>query len=282
MLHIVTDGAGDLPSEWLKEFNIHIVPINIHFGEKTFLQYRDLDNEGFYNMVEQTKRVPKTSQPSPHQFVEFYKSIAQAGDTILSVHVTSKLSGTFDSAVAASRELAGVFNIIPFDSGCGSAGLGMMCKEARLLERAGATVEKIVARLESIKAHVTIVLTLETLEYARLSGRVGTLQAALASILNVKPIVTLQEGMLQMTERVRKRSAALDRIIQIVKDKFGDQPLHMAVVHAHDTESCHLLMEKVRQMFDIRELIMTDLSISVAANLGPGTVGIVAYPVEKG
>ncbi len=229
-------------------------------------------------MVEETHKIPKTSQPSPHQFTEFYLRIAQPGDTILSVHVTSKLSGTFDSALAAARDLAGQYNIIPFDSACGSAGIGMMCRAARLMDRAGEPIWQIVKRLESIREKISITLALDTLKYARMSGRVGTLQAALASALNVKPIITLQQGMLQMTERVRTRSASLDRIIKIVRDKFGDSSLNMAVVHAQDKGSADLLLKKVKESFTINELIVTDLSISVAANLGPGTVGIVAYP----
>ena len=149
------------------------------------------------------------------------------------------------------------------------------------MERAGYGIKKILSRLETIKANMTIALALDTLEYARLSGRVGTLQAALVSILNVKPIVTLQNGMLQMTEKVRKRSISLDRIVQIVQEKFGDSPLHMAVVHAHDLEAGKSLLNAVRGKFNLRELILTDLSISVAANLGPGTVGIVAYPAVE-
>lgn len=278
MLRIVTDGAADMPNDWENHFDINVVPINIHFGEKTYLQFRDLGNDGFYEMVEETHKIPKTSQPSPHQFTEFYRRIAQPGDTILSVHVTSKLSGTFDSALAAARDLAGQYNIIPFDSACGSAGIGMMCRAARLMDQAGEPIWQTVKRLESIREKISITLALDTLKYARMSGRVGTLQAALASALNVKPIITLQQGMLQMTERVRTRSASLDRIIKIVREKFGDSPLNMAVVHAQDKGSADLLQKKVKESFTLNELIVTDLSISVAANLGPGTVGIVAYP----
>jgi len=278
MLRIVTDGTADMPNDWENNFDINVVPINIHFGEKTYLQFRDLDNDGFYKMVEETHKIPKTSQPSPHQFTEFYRTIAQPGDTILSVHVTSKLSGNFNSALVAARDLAGQYNIIPFDSACGSAGIGMMCRAARLMDRAGEPIWQIVKRLESIREKISITLALDTLKYARMSGRVGTLQAALASVLNVKPIITLQQGMLQMTERVRTRSASLDRIIKIVREKFGDSPLNMAVVHARDSDSADLLLKKVKESFTINELIVTDLSISVAANLGPGTVGIVAFP----
>lgn len=277
MLRIVTDGAADMPKEWEREFEIHIIPINIHFGDKTYLQFRDLDNDGFYKMVEETRTIPKTSQPSPHQFTDFYQSIAQQGDTILSVHVTSKLSGTYDSALAAARDLAGQYNIIAFDSACGSAGIGMMCREARLMDRAGEPISQIVKRLEAIREKISITLALDTLKYARMSGRVGTLQAALASMLNVKPIITLQQGTLQMTEKVRTRSASLDRIIKIVQEKFGDTPLNIAIVHAQDKTLAELLLNKVKESLKVNELIVTDLSISVAANLGPGTVGIVAY-----
>ncbi len=280
MLKIVTDGAADLPPAWQKEYEIDIVPINIQFGEKTYLQGIDLDNEGFYKLVDETKRVPKTSQPSPHQFDEFYKKIAREGDTILSVHVTSKLSGTYASAVAAGRELVGRFHVIPFDSGTGSAAIGMMCRSARQLERIGKSLDEIVRHLEVMREKGRIVLALNTLEYARLSGRIGTLQAALASVLNVKPIVVLKDGMLNMTEKIRTRKASLDRLLEIVRGEMGDQPLMMSVVHARDPLAGKDLMERARKMFNTTDLFLTDLSISVAANLGPGTVGIVAFPAE--
>ena len=280
MLRIVTDGAADMPPAWEKEFDIQIVPINIQFGEKTFLQYEDIDNEGFYKLVDETKKIPKTAQPSPHQFVEFYEKAAKAGDEIISIHVTSKLSGTFDSAVAAAREVAGKFKIFPIDSFGGSAGIGFMCREARLMDRAGKGAEAIVRRIESIRERVGIFLTLDTLDYARMSGRVGTLQAALASILNVKPLVVLKNGMLDMTEKVRTRRAALERTIEMAREKYGNQPLHIAVVQARDPRSGVSLMEMVKDKFNVKDLIMTDLSISVAANLGPGTVGLVLYPTE--
>jgi DegV family protein with EDD domain len=281
MLHIVTDGAADMPPTWADEYDIQVVPMNIHFGDQTYLQGIDLTNEGFYRLVDETGKVPKTSQPSPHQFKEFYRKLVKHGDTVLSLHVTSKLSGTFDSAVAAARELAGEINIVPFDSGAGSAALGMMCREARLLERAGASVQTIIERLYQIRRQVQIVLTLERLDYARMSGRVGTLQAALASVLNVKPIVLLQDGMLEMAERVRTRGRALDRVLALLYHRFDGDPVHAAVVHARDPQSAESLRERVKKMFNIRELILTELSVSVAANLGPGTVGVIMYPAGE-
>ncbi len=278
MLRIVTDGAADVPAGWDKEYGIDIIPINILFGEKTYLQYVDLDNEGFYKLVDETKKIPKTSQPSPHQFAEFYKKIAKPGDTILSVHVTSKLSGTYASAVAAVEEVKGLFKVLPVDSTGGSLGLGLMCREARKMDRAGKSAEQIVEYLESIRKRVQIILTLDTLEYARMSGRVGTLSAALASVLNVKPIAELKDGLVNMVEKVRTRKAALDRVLEMGVEAFGEQPIFLGVMHARDLEAGNALMAEAKKRFNIKDAVLADLSISLAANFGPGTVGLVLYP----
>lgn len=281
MLRIVTDGAADMPPAWEKEFDISIIPINITFGEKTFLQFVDLDNAGFYKMVDETKKIPKTAQPSPHQFVEFYRKIAKKGDTIISIHVTSKLSGTYASAVSAAQEVRGEFKVYPVDSVVGSAGIGLMCREARKMDRAGKGPEEIVKYLEGIRGRVRVILTLDTLEYAKMSGRVGTLQAALASALNVKPIAVLKDGVLNMAERVRTRKASLERVLEMGREEFGDQPVYLAVVQANDKPSGETLMAEAKKRFNCKgDVVLTDLSISVAANLGPGTVGLVLYPVE--
>jgi DegV family protein with EDD domain len=280
MLRIVTDGAADILPEWGKEYGIDMIPVNILFGEKSYLQGVELDNEGFYKLVDESKKIPKTSQPSPHQFVEFYRKVAQKGDTILSIHITAKLSGTYASAVAAAEELKGEFNVIPVDSACGSLGIGLMCREARKMERAGKSVDEIVSHIESIKSRVTVILTLDTLEYAKMSGRVKTLQAALASLLNVKPIAVLKDGVLNMAEKVRTRKAALERVIAMAKEEFGDKPVYLAVVHARDLKSGEALLEQAKSQFNAKETMISELAISIAANLGPGTVGLILYPAE--
>lgn len=280
MLRIVTDGAADILPEWATEYGIDLIPVNILFGEKSYLQGVELDNEGFYKLVEETKRIPKTSQPSPHQFVEFYRKIAQKGDTILSIHITAKLSGTYASAVAAAEELKGEFNIIPIDSAVGSLGIGLLCREARQMEHAGKSVDDIVKYIENIKSKIRVILTLDTLEYARMSGRVKALQAALASVLNVKPIAILTDGMLNMAEKVRTRKAALARVIEIAKEEFGDKPVYLAVVHARDLKSGQALLDDAKNHFNAKETMISELAISIAANLGPGTVGLILYPTE--
>jgi DegV family protein with EDD domain len=280
MLRIVTDGAADVPAGWEKEFDVKIIPINIHFGEKTFIQYVDMDFDSFYKEVETNKVFPKTSQPSPHQFAEFYKNNFQKGETILSIHVTSKLSGTYASCEAAAKELKGQYNVIPFDSLGGSMGIAFLCRAARQMDRAGKSVDEIVKALEALRGQVQVILTLDTLEFAKRSGRVGTLSAALASVLNVKPIARLQDGLVHMVEKVRTRKAALARVIEMGKEAFGNRPVSLGVVHAHDLESGRTLLEDAKKSLNVKDTELTDLSISLAVNFGPGTVGLVLYPAE--
>jgi DegV family protein with EDD domain len=280
MLHIVMDGSGDMPPDWAAAFNIQVVPIYLHIGDQTFLQGIDLSDEDFYRVVDETRVIPKTAIPSPYQFAEFYRRIAQPGDTILSLHLSSKLSGMFASAAQAAKDLAGELNVIALDTGNGSAGLGYMCRDARLMERAGESLQAIVKRMEFIRDNMNIIFTVDNLEYARLSGRVKALQATLSTLLNIKPIIALREGALDMADRVRTRQKALNYIIDTMKQRLGEQLVNVAVVHARCPEAGQALLESVRQTLNCKEIILTNLSIAVSAHLGPGTVGICAYPAQ--
>lgn len=281
MLRIVTDGATDMPEGWQEEYQINILPLRVSFGEKIYTQGENFSFMDFYNLVKQTRIIPKTSLPSPGQVVDFYRRIAQKGDTILSMHVTGKLSGTLATIQAAAQELKEEYRIFPFDSGAGSAAVGFMCREARILDRAGKTPEQILKRLERIRTRLTVIFTLDTLEFAHLSGRINAFQNALSSLLKVKPIVILKDGLLEMADRVRTRQKALEQVLETVRQRVGNRPANIAIVHAADPQAAQQMLERIRNLLNIRESIITDLSIPVAANLGPGTIGIVAYPVDE-
>jgi DegV family protein with EDD domain len=279
MLRIVIDSSCEIPKDWQTEFNVEIIPISIQFGNKTYQQGIDLSNDEFYKLADSTGVIPKTSQPSPQQFIEFYQRIAKAGDTILSIHVTSKLSGTFNSAVLAAQELKGKLQVIPYDSGSGSAAVGFMCKEVWQLDQGGATIQAILTRLDQIRHSVNIVLTLDSLEYARRSGRVHYLPAALAALIKIKPIIILKDGMLDMKEIVRTRQRSIDRVLEIIHQRVDDQRVNVAVVHSQSLVTAKFLMQKVSETLKVNEKFISELSIGVAANLGPGTIGIAAYVI---
>ncbi len=277
MIHIVTDGSADMPQGWQEAYNIRIIPIGVRFGEQTYQLPGDFPSADFYRMVRERKELPHTSLPSPGSIAAFYHSIAQPGDTIYSLHVASQMSGTFAAVQMAANEVGSEINVVPFDSGAGSAALGFMCREARQMSDQGCTPEQVISRLEAIRRRMTIVFTLDNLEFARLSGRISSLQGALVSLLRIKPIITLKDGLLSMSERVRTRLRSLDRILEILRERVGKHKITVAVVHAADPETARILYDKVQHLCNIKEIVMTELAIPVAANLGPGTVGIAAY-----
>ncbi len=279
MLKIVMDTAGDLPDGWKETYNIDMIPINIIHEGKTYLQGIDISYEDFYQMVEEKGAIPSTSQPTPYQFVEFYRQIANNDDQILSIHVTEKLSGTMDSANQATKELINELNITPFDSASGSLVMGMMAKEARVMDQNGKSLPEIIERLKRIRDQHKLVFTLDTLKYASMSGRVKHLQATLAALLKVKPIIELRKGILEMGEKVRSRTRSIDLLLDKMEKIFGDQHIMVGVVYARDKQSGIDLLQRVIERFNCTEAILTELSISLAAHFGPGTLGIAAYPV---
>jgi len=282
MLKIVTDGAADIPDGWEEAYQIEVIPLHVHFGEEVYTQGPQFTREDFYRLVHESKIIPKSSLPSIGQVKEFFRSIACHGDTILTIHISSKLSGTYNTILLAAQELADEFKIHVFDSAAGSVAQAFLAREARLMQRAGAAVPEILSRLENICQNWVLVFTLDTLEYAYLSGRINAFQSLIASALKVKPIIILRDGLLEITERVRTRNRSLERVLKIVQERLGDRLSNAVVVHANDPLTAQNMLNRVMTMLNIKEACITDLSVVVAANLGPGAIGIVAYPIEGG
>lgn len=283
MLRIVMDSAGDLPEEWIKEYDIDVIPLNVHMGDDVFLENVDLSVDQFYSWVEKTGKIPKTSQPSPQRYINLYREIAKPGDVILSIHLTSKLSGTYESAVLAAQELKDEpYQIIPFDSLAGTGIQGYMCREVREMDRRGASLEQIIKRLELIRKGSEVIFTVDSLDFAQKSGRVQKLESILASVLNIKPIITLKEGTLAVANKVRTRKASLDFIIQEMSRRMAGNLINAAIIHAHDLATALEISERVEGFLNIKNIFIEELSVAIASHLGPGTIGIVAYPVEEG
>ena len=283
MLNIVMDSAGDLPQEWINKYQIHVVPINIHLGDELHLEDVDLSKDQFYRWVEETGEIPKTSQPTPEQYKTLYRTIAEPGEQVLSVHLTSKLSGTFEAAemaAAALREEG--YQILPFDTRAGTAIQGYMCCEARLMDEQGVSLDQIVTRLQEIREGTEIILTLNSLEFAQKSGRVQMLESLLASLLRIKPVIFLKDGSLEIGQKVRSRLGSLDYVLQEMSRRMGDKLVNAAVLHAHDWDTAVNFAERVKKVLNIKHFFIEEVSIGISSNLGPGTIGIVAYPVGQG
>jgi len=282
MIKIVTDTTCDLPPAWVEEYDITRVPINIQFGTENYHEGVDIDLDLFYQKIEELGIIPTTSQPSVGEFAEVYRRLAreEGVDTIISVHVTGKLSGTYQSASMATQEVADEVKVYPYDSLAGSTALGFMCVEASRMAGAGKSPEEIIARLDEIRSRINVILTLDTLEYSRKSGRVGGLSAAVASLLNVKPIVNLEDGLLDVMEKVRTRKKSLNRLLDIVEERVGTTtPINLGVLHARVFEVGEEMLSRTEERFNCQETYVADLCASLTVQFGPGTVGMCFYEV---
>jgi len=280
MIKIVTDTTCDLLPEMVEEHDITIVPINIHFGTEMYKEGVSIDHDLFYRKIDELGIIPTTSQPSVGEFAEVYRRLAreEGADAIISTHVTSKLSGTYQSAVMASQEVADEVKVYPHDSLAGSAALGFMCLEASRMARAGKSPEEIIARLDEIRSRINILIVLESLEYSRKSGRVGGLSAALASLFNVKPIVNLEDGLLDVMEKVRTRKQSLNRLLDIVEERVGTTaPINLGVLHARAFEVGQEILSRAEERFNCQETYVVELCASLTVHFGPGMVGVCFY-----
>jgi len=275
------DDAGDVPAESIKKHNLKILPVNVMFGTEEFLSGVDITHETFYEKVKAVgdHNFPKTSQPTPFQFVEAYESILAEGEKdILTITVSEKLSGTYASAVAAGKELEGQGNFYLFDSQGGSAAQGFMALEAAEMAAAGKDIDTVIARLKTMRESMVVVFLINSLEYAVKGGRVSALRSTMASLLNIKPIMQLENGLIVEAGKVRTYKKAMNYMVDFVKERVGDKPVKVAFLHARDVEGMRTLQALARPQLKIIEEIEVDLAIAVAINLGPGALGIAVVP----
>lgn len=272
-LRIVTDSVSDLPPELVARFRIVVVPALIRFGNETYLDGIEITHQELYRRMLEEDAVPKSSQPSPGQFLEAYKKVAAQGASILSIHVTAKTSGVWQSASLARSMLPEV-DIEVIDSASISMGTGFIILEAARAIEAGKSKSEVLALIEDIKSRMNIYATVGTLKYLRLSGRVGHMQEIFGSFLDIKPIITLEDGVVKAIDKVRTRKKALDRVIELTKQAVGtEDPVNMAVMHTAVEEEALEFKEVVRKSFNCQELFFGEAGIALGVNAGPAYWG---------
>ncbi len=279
MVKIVTDSTCNLDTEVLTAHDVRVAPITIQFGNETYEEGIDIDRDLFYRKIEEMGIIPTTSQPTPAVFSRYYQELAAQGHQILVITITGKLSGTYQSAVLA-KSMAPEADVEVFDSKSISLGSGWMILEACRMAEAGRDRAAILSRLEKIRAGGHLFLTPATVKYLQMSGRVGKLQGAVASLLNVKPIIALADGVLEAGENVRTRGKAVERLLELIEEAVGtSDPVNLAVIHARAPEDGQALLERAKARLNCREILMEDLVCSLAVHGGPGVLGLFAYRV---
>jgi DegV family protein with EDD domain len=278
MIKIVADSTCNLSPEVFEQYDIRVAPISIQFGDESYEEAIDIDRGTFYRKIDEMGIIPTTAQPTPAWFAKFYEELSAEGHTILVITITSKHSGTYDSAVLAKSMVPNA-DVHVFDSLNISLATGWMVIEAARMIEAGSDIEQILERLELIRPQMKLIITPSTLKYLQMSGRVGRLQGAIASMLRVMPIIAIEDGVLEAGERIRTRGKALDRLIEQMEEDLGDvDPINMAVIHAWVPEEGEAFLERVKAHFKPQEILYGDLVASLAVHGGPGIIGLVGYP----
>ncbi len=275
MIKIVTDSTADVPQQLLERYDIRVVPINIQFAHETYREGIDIDRPTFFRKLEEC--IPTSSQPSPGQLVEVYKPLAGQGHSILTIVVTSKHSGTYQSAVLAKSMLPDA-DVEVFDSLSISMGTGYQVLAAARAAEEGKSMGEILQLLEGIRSRTHLYFTPATMKYLQRSGRVGKLSGALASLLSVKPIIKVEDGVLEAFEKVRTRGKAIDRLVELTAQAVGTtEPVKLAMIHAEAHDEAEALRARLEDNFSCHEMHVVDLACSLTVHGGPGIIGIVSY-----
>ena len=273
-IQIVTDSMTDMPKELVERFNIKVVPLEIHFGEEVYLDGVDISPEGFYIKLSQVKELPKTSQVAPNTFMEAFKEILSQGKEIICINGSSKASGTHQSAIIAKNELNND-GIEVIDTMSLSLGAGLIVYTASKMAKEGASKDEIVSRLREMCNNIDHIFTVDTLEYLKKGGRLNPMKATLASILNVKPILTVNEGLVESLDKVRGSKKVIGKMIELAKERGGDfTNKTIALAHANCPERLEQLKEEVIKELKPKEIISAGIGCTVGTHSGPGTLAL--------
>lgn len=275
---IVTDSGADIPKPLAEELDIAVVPLTVHFGDEEFKDGVDLELSEFYRRLHAGGQ-PRTTQPSPADFEAVYRRLQADADAIVSVHLSSELSGTMQSAsIAAAMDGIDV-PVHVVDSRSASLGIGMLAVEAARMAKAGASAEDIVQHLEAMVARQKVLFLVDTLEYLQRNGRIGRAQAFVGGLLNIKPLLTIDDGVVAPLERARGRAKARARLLELVTQGAQGQRVKVAVMHADALEEAESLASELRSRLDVEELVVGQLGATIGTHAGPGTLGVVFYSV---
>lgn len=270
---VVLDSTSDYPDAPARFPNMRFVPLYVRFGDETYRDYLELAPDAFFEKLRAATTLPQTAQPTPQDFLETYEGLA-AYDRIYSVHVSAKVSGTFQSAELAATELGGD-KVRVVDSMTASLGIALLGHAIQRRLARGTTDEELDELVARFQRDSVVLFTVDTLEYLQRGGRIGRAQALAGSLLNVKPILSVDDGVVIPVARVRGKQKAIAEIERRFIEATEDEPgLRVAIAHADAEEWVGTLSEMVWRIRPKAEIEFTStLGAVVATHAGPGAVG---------
>lgn len=273
-IKIVTDSTSDLPPPFVKENGIHVIPLYVNFDHGTYRDGVDLTANEFYPLLNKAKEnLPKTSTPTRDNFVETYQQILDEGYEIISLHISSGLSGTYSIACSAAEALDGKIRV--FDSKSISLGIGLQVLETVNMVKQGFHMERILCHLEELRQRTEVIFSLDTLEYLQKGGRIGKVSALLGNILNIKPVIRVENGIYVPIDKVRNQSQAIKKIVEHMARILGNRrPHQVAVAHGAAGEAANSLIKLVETTFKTKIVFLQETGPVIGVHTGPGTLGL--------
>ncbi len=270
---IVLDSTADVPEDRERFPNLRVVPLYVNFGAESFKDHVEIGSQDFYQRLRETPELPTTSQPTPQDFVDVYEQLA-GYERIFALHISAKLSGTFQSSTFAAGEIGGDrIRVVDTETASLAVGLLALAIERRLAR--GTTDDEIAALVDRFKRESGIVFTVGTLEYLQKGGRIGRAQALAGTILNVKPILAVADGCVNPIGKVRGRQKALEEFGRVLAAATEDRPgLRLAIAHADAPEWIDLITDLAATTRPQAEIeLIANLGAVVGTHAGPGSVG---------
>jgi len=272
-IKIVTDSTADLPPQLANELGVTVVPAYLHFGDDVYRDRVDISEDEFYQRLLSDPIHPSTEPPTPQDFADVYQKLSQEADGIISIHISSKLSATYNSALRGKELIETGCPIEVIDSQLVTMGLGLLAIAAAPIAKSGKSLQQVAEEVAQTIPRIYLLGLFDTLKYLALGGRISKAKALLGSVLNVKPILTMKDGELEPVGQVRKRANGIDRLFDFVKNATDIQDL--AIVYSTTPDEAETLAERLGSIFTKEQIRLARLGPALGVHGGPGILFVV-------
>ena len=277
---VLTDSTAYIPDHLIEEKNIYVAPLSVTFGQDTYREFYDITTEEFYEKVKAEKDLPKTSQPSVSEFTTKYEEIAKEHDAVISVHLSSGISGTYQAAVSAGSMIEGV-DVYPFDSEISALAQGFYVLRVADLAAEGKTPEEILQELRTMKENMNAYFMVDDLSHLARGGRLTGAQAMIGSLLQVKPLLYFKDKQIVPFEKIRTSKKAFKRMENLLKETADDaEEVKAAIIHAQREDTAKRWRDELSEKYPNVEFEISYFGPVIGTHLGEGAIGITWYKVR--
>lgn len=273
---LVTDSTAYIPAKLVQQYNLTVTPQVLIWGEETFEDGVDIQPDEFYTRLKTAKVMPSTSQVSPATMKSTFENLVEKGFDVLGIFISSKLSGTIQSAIQAKGLMEKAGEKVTFvDSNSTAMAMGFQVLAVARAVADGANLDDAVALAEKAREHTGVYFAVDTLEFLHRGGRIGSAKRFLGTALNVKPVLAVIDGRVEPVEQIRTKKKALDRVFELVSEQTkGKTPVRLATLHANAADEARALLDQAAEQLGSVETVFSEVSPVIGTHAGPGTIGL--------